>query len=118
VVSATSGRHPEPPRALHRSQGDGARNLVEHVVRYIGQTPGAPIAGEILSTYASVPTSGGYSFSLRSHAAFQNCFYLAAGMFIVPGITAAFDRAVIGRNVPSPLPESVLPTAEGAGGAK
>jgi len=85
--------------------------------RYIGQTLGAPIAGAILSTFVSVETTGAYAFSLPSHAAFQICFYLAAGLFIVLGATAAFAREVIGRNASSPLPERAPPAAEGAGGA-
>ena len=86
--------------------------------RYIGQTLGAPIAGAILSTFVSVQVSGAYSFSLPSHPAFQICFYLAAGLFVVLGVTAAFAREVIGRNVPASLLESALPTPEGAGGSK
>jgi len=84
--------------------------------RYIGQSLGAPIAGAILSTFVSVQTTGTYSFSLPSPTAFRVCFYLAAGMFIVLGLTAALAREVIGRSVPSPTPERAPPSAGGAGG--
>ena len=72
--------------------------------RYIGQSLGAPIAGAILSTFVSVVAVGAYSFSLPSHAAFQFCFYLAAGLFVVLGVAALFAREVMGRNVPPPTP--------------
>jgi len=84
--------------------------------RYIGQSLGAPIAGAILSTFISVETTGAYSFSFPSHAAFQVCFYLAAGLFIVLGVTSAFAREVIGRNVPSAMPGRAPPSAGGADG--
>ena len=84
--------------------------------RYIGQSLGAPIAGAILSTFVSVQTTGAYSFSFPSHTAFQVCFYLAAGLFLVLGVTAAFAREVIGRNVPSSGPERTPPSGGTAGG--
>jgi len=86
--------------------------------RYIGQSLGAPIAGAILSTFVSVQTTGAYSFSLPSHTAFQVCFYVAAGLFVVMGLVVVFAREVMGRNAPASLPRSAPLTDVRAGGGK
>jgi len=83
--------------------------------RYIGQSLGAPIAGAILSTFVSVQTAGAYSFSLPSHAAFQFCFYLAAALFVVMGVTALFAREVMGPHALPPARASPNPSVQAAG---
>jgi len=83
--------------------------------RYIGQSLGAPIAGAILSTFVSVQTTGAYSFSLPSHAAFQFCFYLAATLFVVMGVISLLGREVMGKRAPTSVPASAPPSGEAAG---
>ncbi len=82
--------------------------------RYIGQSLGAPLSGAILSTIVSTSVVAGRVLTLPTRDAFQYCFYAAAALFVVVGLTAILAREVMGQNSSTEVPgtEFVLGIAQ------
>jgi len=72
--------------------------------RYIGQSLGAPLSGAILSTIVSTSVVAGRVLRLPTRDAFQYCFYAAAALFVVVGLTAILAREVMGQNSSTEVP--------------
>jgi MFS family permease len=77
--------------------------------RYIGQSLGAPLSGAILSTFVSTTVVAGHSLTLPTRGAFHYCFYAAATLFIVVGLTAVLAQEVMGKRSSTEAPESGSP---------
>ncbi|SRR5208282_5157455 len=74
--------------------------------RYIGQSLGAPVSGAILSTFVSTYVVAGHSLTLPTRDAFHYCFYAAAALLVVVGLTAILAREVMGKRSSTEAPES------------
>jgi len=75
----------------------GLTTSLNTVFRNIGSSLGAPVAGSLMSTFATTLVIGGQSFSFPTDTAFRYAYYIAIAGFAISFVVTALAQEVLGK---------------------